>query len=196
MNPVRCAEVTRTTKETDISLSLCLDGGETDVMTGIGFFDHMLTAFSVHSGFGLSIRAEGDLLVDGHHTVEDTGIVLGQAFGQALGDKSGIARFGSFFVPMDESLCFASVDVSGRPFLVFDDTFPQEKVGDFDSCLAVEFFRAFAMNAGITLHLKVLYGENDHHKLEAMFKAFAKALSAATRQDARIEGVLSTTGSL
>ncbi len=195
MNPVRCAEVTRTTKETDISLSLCLDGGETDVMTGIGFFDHMLTAFSVHGGFGLSIRAEGDLLVDGHHTVEDTGIVLGQAFGRALGDKSGIARFGSFFVPMDESLCFASVDVSGRPFLVFDDTFPQEKVGDFDSCLAVEFFRAFAMNAGITLHLKVLYGANTHHMIEGLFKAAAHALRLAVQLDGG-EGVLSTKGVL
>ena len=195
MNPVRCAEVTRATKETDISLSLCLDGGETDVMTGIGFFYHMLTAFSVHGGFGLSIRAEGDLLVDGHHTVEDTGIVLGQAFGRALGDKSGIARFGSFFVPMDESLCFASVDVSGRPFLVFDDTFPQEKVGDFDSCLAVEFFRAFAMNAGITLHLKVLYGANTHHMIEGLFKAAAHALRLAVQLDGG-EGVLSTKGVL
>ena len=170
MNPVRCAEVTRTTKETDISLSLCLDGGETDVMTGIGFFDHMLTAFSVHGGFGLSIRAEGDLLVDGHHTVEDTGIVLGQAFGRALGDKSGIARFGSFFVPMDESLCFASVDVSGRPFLVFDGTFPQEKVGDFD-------------------------GANTHHMIEGLFKAAAHALRLAV-QPAGGEGVLSTKGVL
>ena len=169
MNPVRCAEVTRTTKETDISLSLCLDGGETDVMTGIGFFDHMLTAFSVHGGFGLSIRAEGDLLVDGHHTVEDTGIVLGQAFGRALGDKSGIARFGSFFVPMDESLCFAR---------------------DFDSCLAVEFFRAFAMNAGITLHLKVLYGANTHHMIEGLFKAAAHALRLAVQLDGG-EAVLS-----
>ena len=195
MNNPRCAEITRTTKETDISLSLCLDGGETDISTGIGFFDHMLTAFSVHGGFGLCVRAEGDLLVDCHHTVEDTGIVLGMALGKALGDKSGIERYGSFFVPMDESLSFASVDVSGRPFLVFEGEFPQERVGDFDTCMTEEFFRALAVNAGITLHMKVQYGKNSHHMSEGLFKAAAHALRLAVKEKA--DGrLLSTKGVL
>lgn len=184
----------RKTKETEISLSLCLDGGDVSVSTGIGFFDHMLTAFAVHGGFGLSVEAQGDLLVDCHHTVEDVGIVLGKAFSEALGDKSGIARYGSFYIPMDESLAFASVDVSGRPFLVFQASFPQERVGDFDTCMTEEFFRAFAVNAGITLHARVEYGANSHHEIEALFKAVAHAMQLAVAQTQG--GVLSTKGVL
>lgn len=184
----------RKTKETEISLSLCLDGGDVSVSTGIGFFDHMLTAFAVHGGFGLSVEAQGDLLVDCHHTVEDIGIVLGKAFSEALGDKSGIARYGSFYIPMDESLAFASVDVSGRPFLVFEASFPQERVGDFDTCMTEEFFRAFAVNAGITLHARVEYGANSHHEIEALFKAVAHAMQLAVAQTQG--GVLSTKGVL
>ncbi|WP_457942286.1 imidazoleglycerol-phosphate dehydratase HisB [Caproiciproducens sp. LBM24188] len=184
----------RKTKETEISLSLCLDGGDVSVSTGIGFFDHMLTAFAVHGGFGLSVEVQGDLLVDCHHTVEDVGIVLGKAFSEALGDKSGIARYGSFYIPMDESLAFASVDVSGRPFLVFQASFPQERVGDFDTCMTEEFFRAFAVNAGITLHARVEYGANSHHEIEALFKAVARAMQLAVAQTQG--GVLSTKGVL
>ncbi|MBE6822071.1 MAG: imidazoleglycerol-phosphate dehydratase HisB [Ruminococcaceae bacterium] len=184
----------RKTKETEISLSLCLDGGDVSVSTGIGFFDHMLTAFAVHGGFGLSVEVQGDLLVDCHHTVEDVGIVLGKAFSEALGDKSGIARYGSFYIPMDESLAFASVDVSGRPFLVFQASFPQERVGDFDTCMTEEFFRAFAVNAGITLHARVEYGANSHHEIEALFKAVAHAMQLAVAQTQG--GVLSTKGVL
>jgi len=184
----------RKTKETEISLSLCLDGGDVSISTGIGFFDHMLTAFAVHGGFGLSVEAQGDLLVDCHHTVEDVGIVLGKAFSEALGDKSGIARYGSFYIPMDESLAFASVDVSGRPFLVFQASFPQERVGDFDTCMTEEFFRAFAVNAGITLHARVEYGANSHHEIEALFKAVAHAMQLAVAQTQG--GVLSTKGVL
>lgn len=184
----------RKTKETEISLSLCLDGGDVSVSTGIGFFDHMLTAFAVHGGFGLSVEVQGDLLVDCHHTVEDVGIVLGKAFSEALGDKSGNARYGSFYIPMDESLAFASVDVSGRPFLVFEASFPQERVGDFDTCMTEEFFRAFAVNAGITLHARVEYGANSHHEIEALFKAVAHAMQLAVAQTQG--GVLSTKGVL
>ncbi|HHV32558.1 MAG TPA: imidazoleglycerol-phosphate dehydratase HisB [Clostridiales bacterium] len=184
----------RKTKETEISLSLCLDGGDVSVSTGIGFFDHMLTAFAVHGGFGLSVEVQGDLLVDCHHTVEDVGIVLGKAFSEALGDKSGIARYGSFYIPMDESLAFASVDVSGRPFLVFQASFPQERVGDFDTCMTEDFFRAFAVNAGITLHARVEYGANSHHEIEALFKAVAHAMQLAVAQTQG--GVLSTKGVL
>lgn len=184
----------RKTKETDIAVSLSLDGGAVSVSTGIGFFDHMLNAFAVHGGFGLQIEARGDLFVDCHHTVEDVGIVLGKAFARALGDKSGIARYGSFSIPMDEALAFASVDISGRPFLVFHADFRQERVGDFDTCMVEEFMRAFAMNAGITLHLRVEYGMNSHHEIEALFKALAHALRVAAAQTE--SGVLSTKGSL
>ena len=184
----------RKTRETDVSIELCLDGGEVQVSTGVGFFDHMLNAFATHGGFGLKVNTVGDLLVDCHHTVEDTGIVLGRAFAQALGDKSGIARFGSFYVPMDESLAFAAVDVSGRPFLMMDAKFSQDRVGDFDSCMAVEFMRAFATNAGITLHTKVEYGENAHHEIEALFKAVAHALRLAVARTGG--GILSTKGTL
>lgn len=183
----------RETKETAIAVQVCLDGGEVEVSTGIGFFDHMLEALAVHGGFGLTVKAKGDLQVDGHHTVEDTGIVLGEALREALGDKSGIARFGSFFVPMDEALAFAAVDVSGRPYLVFDARFKEEKIGDYDSCLTAEFFRALAFHAGLTLHMKAEYGENAHHVAEALFKAAAHALRLAVQPKA---GTLSTKGSL
>ncbi len=190
---MRIGTFDRNTKETTISAAVNLDGGSVEIATGIGFFDHMLEAFAVHGGFGLTVKAEGDLRVDGHHTVEDTGIVLGKAFSQALGDKSGIARFGSFFVPMDEALAFASVDVSGRPYLVFNAEFPEQRVGELDTCLIKEFFRAFCFHAGLTLHLKTEYGENSHHMIEAMFKAAAHALGQAVQLKA---GVLSTKGSL
>ncbi len=190
---MRTGAYTRKTKETDIQATLCLDGGDVRVDTGIGFFDHMLEAFAVHGGFGLTLRAKGDLRVDGHHTVEDTGIVLGKALAEALADKGGIARFGSFYIPMDEALAFAAVDVSGRPYLVFDAAFREERIGDYDSCLTGEFFRAFAVNAGLTLHLKAVYGENAHHVTEALFKAAAHALRLAVLPK---EGILSTKGAL
>lgn len=177
----RKAQIARKTKETDITALLMLDGGEVSINTGIGFLDHMLTALAVHGGFGLRLDAKGDLYVDGHHTAEDIGIVLGKALGEALGDKSGIMRYGSAFIPMDESLGFCSVDVSGRPFLVFNAEFKNERVGEFDTCLTEEFMRAFAFNAGITLHLRVEYGSNDHHKIEALFKALAYALKQAVK---------------
>lgn len=184
----------RKTKETDISVKLCLDGGEVQISTGIGFFDHMLNAFAVHGGFGLSLTAKGDLDVDCHHTVEDTGIVLGCAFREALGNRSGIARYGSFYAPMDESLGFAAVDISGRPFLVFHADFQQEKIGSYESCMTEEFFRALAFNAGMTLHLREECGTNAHHQTEALFKASAHALRIAVTQTG--SGVLSTKGSL
>lgn len=189
---MRSADIKRKTKETDIEIKLNLDGGEVKADTGIGFFDHMLTAFGVHSGFGLVVTAAGDLNVDAHHTVEDTGIVLGKALSEALGDKGGIARFGSFFVPMDEALAFASVDVSGRPFLVFDAVFEEERTGEFETCLCEEFFRAFSFNAGITLHVRTLGGKNAHHKIEALFKAAAHAIGDAVKLKG--DGVLSTKG--
>ena len=176
---MRSAKVERSTKETQIIIEVNLDGGEVAVKTGVGFFDHMLIAFAVHGGFGLNVQVTGDLEVDCHHTVEDTGIVLGQAFAKALGDKSGINRYGSFFVPMDEALAFTSLDISGRPYLVFKAEFPQEQVGDFDACMTEEFFRAFAFHAGITMHIKVDYGANSHHIIEGIFKSTAHALKAA-----------------
>lgn len=176
---MRTAEITRKTKETDITITLDLDGGNADISTGIGFFDHMLTAFAVHGGMGLTVNAAGDLQVDGHHTVEDVGIVLGKAFKEAIGDMKGIARYGTAFIPMDEALGFASIDISGRPFLVFNAEFSDDRIGEFDTCLAEEFFRAFAFNAEVTLHLKCEYGKNDHHISEALFKAAAHAIKAA-----------------
>ena len=176
---MRCANVSRKTKETDIELSLNIDGGAVEISTGIGFFDHMLTALAVHGGFGLKLSCKGDLNVDGHHTAEDVGIVLGKAFAEAMSDKNGIKRYGTAFIPMDEALGFACVDISGRPFLVFDAFFPEERCGDFDTCLTVEFMRAFAYNALITLHVKAQYGDNSHHMIEAMFKAVAHALKEA-----------------
>ena len=193
---MREATVTRNTRETQITVSVKLDGkGESDISTGIGFFDHMLTALSRHSGISMQIHANGDLLVDGHHTVEDTGIVLGQALNQALGDKSGIARYGSAYIPMDEALSFCALDLSNRPYVVFRGTFTNQMIGQYDACLTEEFFRALAVNAGITLHLDMCYGCNDHHKCEALFKAFAHALNAAIRFN-EDGAVLSTKGVL
>lgn len=177
---MRTAEITRKTKETDINVKLNIDGsGKVDISTGIGFFDHMLTAFAVHGKMDLTLKVNGDLYVDGHHTVEDTGIVLGTAFKQAIGDMKGIARYGTAFIPMDEALGFCCLDISNRPFLVFDAEFSDDRIGEFDTCLAEEFFRAFAFNAGITLHLKSEYGKNDHHIAEALFKACAHAIKVA-----------------
>ena len=191
----RTAQINRQTKETDISLELNLDGGDVSIDTGIGFLDHMLTALGVHGGFGLKLKASGDLMVDGHHTAEDVGIVLGLAFKEALGDKSGIMRYGSAYIPMDEALGFCALDISGRPFLVFNAEFTNERVGEFDTCLTEEFMRAFAFNAGITLHLRSEYGKNDHHKIEALFKALAYALKAAVQKNTTGEAI-STKGKL
>lgn len=191
---MRTAELSRKTKETDITVKVSLDGGIVHAGTGIGFFDHMLNAFGVHGGFGLEVSAKGDLEVDGHHTVEDTGIVLGMAFAKALGGKSGIARFGSFYIPMDEALAFCAVDISGRPFLVFNDPFKSEHIGEFDTSLITEFLRAFCVSAGITLHASIVYGKNAHHMAEALFKALAHSLRVACVQTGG--GVLSTKGVL
>ena len=191
---MRTATVERNTKETQIAATLCLDGGEVAVSTGNGFFDHMLTAFAVHGGFGLQLTVQGDLEVDTHHTVEDTGIVLGQALRRALGDFGGIARSGSFAVPMDESLARCDLDLSNRPFLVFRATFQQERCGDYETCVTEDFWRAFAVNAGITLHIDVPYGTNAHHQIEAVFKAVGHALHGAVQPT---DGaVLSTKGVL
>lgn len=194
----RTAEIARTTKETDIKVSVNLDGkGEYSIDTGIGFFDHMLSALSKHSGIDMNITCKGDLNVDAHHSVEDTGIVLGQAVAKALGDKVGIRRFGSCAVPMDEALGKAIIDVSGRPFIVFEAEFTGDKCGDMDTQLFEEFFRSFAFNAGITLHISAPYGVNDHHKAEAMFKALARSLRMAVEEDPRFAGqVVSTKGAL
>lgn len=192
---MRTASVERNTKETQIKAELNLDGGEVCISTGIGFFDHMLTAFAVHGGFGLKLTVNGDLDVDTHHTVEDTGIVLGMAFKQALGDMSGIERYGSFFIPMDESLAQVSLDISNRPFLVFNADFKQERCGDYETCVTEEFWRAFAVNGGITLHINVFYGSNAHHEIEAIFKAVAHAMKIAVSKN--VDGyVLSTKGVL
>lgn len=179
---IRQATICRETKETQIALYLNLDGGERKIETGIGFFDHMLNSFAVHGGFGLILSCKGDLDVDGHHTVEDVGIVLGQAVARILGDRAGIARFGSAYVPMDEALGFCALDISGRPYLVFDAPMPQPMCGQYDTCLTAEFMRAFAMHAGITLHVKSMYGENAHHITEALYKALARALRDAVRE--------------
>ena len=187
--------IKRETKETRIELTLNIDGsGKNQIDTGIGFFNHMLTAFAVHSGFDLSISCKGDLEVDCHHSIEDIGIAFGKAFGEAVSDKTGIARYGSFTIPMDEALASCSVDISGRPFMVFNAEFGDYRLGDMDSTMVEEFFRAFAMNALVTLHINLLYGKNDHHKAEAVFKAFAHAMRAAVK----IEGgtLLSSKGSL
>lgn len=191
---MRTAEIKRKTKETDISVALDLDGGNVNIRTGIGFFDHMLTAFAVHGGFGLEVFVEGDLDVDTHHTVEDTGIALGAAFKKALGDMGGINRYGSFYIPMDESLALCALDISNRPFLVFNAEFKEERCGEYETCCTEEFFRAFAVNARITLHLNVLYGSNSHHEIEALFKAFAHAMKIAVAPFGG--GVLSTKGVL
>ena len=192
--PLRGYVLSRKTKETDISASLCLEGGGVKVSTGIGFFDHMLTALAFYAGWGLELEAKGDLEVDGHHTVEDAGIVLGQAVSRALGDRKGIRRFASACIPMDEALCFTALDFSNRPFLVFDAPMPQPMIGAYDACLTEEFMRAFAVNAGLTLHMKCLYGKNAHHITEALFKS----LGAAAREAVAVTGtgVTSTKGVL
>lgn len=187
--------VKRETKETKIELTLNIDGrGENQINTGVGFFDHMLTAFAVHSGFDLTLSCRGDLGVDSHHSIEDIGIALGKAFADTLSDKTGIARYGNFTVPMDEALASCCADISGRPYLIFNAEFTDSRLGDMDSAMVEEFFRAFAMNAMVTLHINLSYGKNDHHKAEAIFKAFAHALRIAVK----IEGseVLSSKGSL
>lgn len=178
---IRKAEIRRETKETDIYVSIQLDGkGTAEIDTGIGFFDHMLTALSVHSGISMNIQVKGDIYVDCHHTIEDTGIVLGQALGQALGAKSGIVRYGTAYIPMDEALAMTSLDLSNRPFLVFNCEFTNQSCGGYDLCMTEEFFRAFAFNSGMTLHINLLYGSNDHHKAEAIYKAVAHALKTAS----------------
>lgn len=178
---IRKAEIRRKTKETDIYVSIQLDGkGTAEIDTGIGFFDHMLTALSVHSGISMKIKVKGDIHVDCHHTIEDTGIALGQALGTALGAKSGIVRYGTAYIPMDESLAMASLDLSNRPFLVFNCEFTNQSCGGYDLCMTEEFFRAFAFNSGMTLHINLLYGGNDHHKAEAIYKAVAHALKTAS----------------
>ena len=191
---MRCAEISRKTKETDISLSLCLEGGAVSVSTGIGFFDHMLTALAFYAGWGLTLRVEGDLYVDGHHTVEDTGIVLGQAFRQALGNKNGIRRFGTAYVPMDEALCRTVLDCSNRTYLVFQANMPQPMIGGYDSCLTKEFMQAFAVHGGITLHQTCEYGDNAHHITEALYKSLGMALKEAAQVVG--SGVTSTKGVL
>ena len=190
----RTAAIARNTKETQVSVSLNLDGGAVEVSTGIGFFDHMLTAFGFYAKIGLTVHVHGDLEVDGHHTVEDTGIVLGQAIKQALGDRTGIRRFGSCYVPMDEALTFTALDFSNRPYLVFDAPMPQERIGDYDSCLTVEFMRALSVNAGLTLHQKCLYGANAHHITEGLFKSLGMAIRDAVQIGG--SGVTSTKGVL
>lgn len=179
---MRQATVERATRETKIAVTLDLDGKERAIQTGIGFFDHMLNSFALHGNFGLSVFCQGDLQVDCHHSVEDVGIVLGQALAKALGDKRGIERFAHSYVPMDEALATCVMDISGRPFLVFQADFPQERVGGFDTCMTEEFFRSFAYQSGITLHLQCPYGSNSHHMIEAMFKATGRALSKAVQQ--------------
>lgn len=192
---MRTASVSRKTKETEISCTLNLDAESgTDISTGIGFFDHMLELLSFHSGFAMTIKADGDLNVDDHHTVEDCGIVLGKAFRQALGDKKGIARYGFFSCPMDEALANVSLDFSGRPYLVFHCTFTREKIGDLSTEMVEEFFRAFVVEAGLTLHINVPYGTNNHHMAEAVFKAFGHALKGAVRVSG--DGVMSSKGVL
>ena len=191
---MRQAELHRVTRETDIELTLCLDGGEVAVDTGIGFFDHMLTALGKHGGLGLTVKAVGDLQVDCHHTIEDTGIVLGQALREALGDCRGIVRFADCRIPMDEALASCAPDIGGRAFLRFDAEFTNPSVGGYDCCMTEEFFRAVASNAGLTLHLAVEYGKNDHHKIEALYKAFARCLRAAA--EVRGSEVPSTKGVL
>lgn len=193
----RMAKIERTTKETDITANFVIDGaGNSDIKTGIGFFNHMLEGFSKHGFFNLEMECKGDLEVDTHHTIEDCGIVLGQAIKKALGDKKGIKRYGNFILPMDESLVLCAIDLSGRPYFVFDGEFSVERIGDLETEMIREFFYAVSYSAGMNLHIKVLNYGNNHHMAEAMFKAFGKALDEATSIDPRISGILSTKGSL
>ena len=194
---MRTATLERNTNETKIKVSLNLDGtGKAEVSTGVGFFDHMLAQIARHGLFDLTLKADGDLHIDPHHTVEDVGICLGKVFLEALGEPVGITRYGQGIVPMDEALGEAAVDVSGRPYLVFNAEIPGERVGQFDTELTEEFFRAFAVNARITLHLSLRYGTNSHHAIEALFKAAARALRQAVSIDPRVQGVPSTKGML
>ena len=193
----RRAEIERKTAETQISIKLNLDGeGTCDIATGIGFLDHMLTLLAKHSFMDLTVKAKGDLEVDSHHTVEDIGIVLGEALREALGDKVGIHRYGNCFIPMDETLAQACLDFSGRPFLVFGAEIPKIQLGNYDTEMTEEFFRAIAMHCGLTLHIRVLYGSNVHHIIEAIFKAFARAVAEAAAVDPRVKGVMSSKGVL
>ena len=197
MEKRREADYTRKTKETDIRLSFHVDGsGKAEINTGIGFFDHMLEGFARHGLFDLNVKVTGDLKVDCHHTIEDTGIVLGNAIRKAVGDKKSIRRYGSIMLPMDETLVLCAIDLSGRPYLVFDADFTTDRVGYMDTEMVKEFFYAVSYTAGMNLHLKVMSGGNNHHMIEAMFKAFAKALDEATQGDERITDILSTKGSL
>lgn len=194
---MRIGKLNRTTNETRIDVELNLDGaGKTEISSGIGFFDHMLNLFAAHGQFDLKINCAGDLHVDGHHSVEDIGIALGTALKAALGDKRGITRYGTFFLPMDETLALVSLDISGRPFLVCEIGDLAPIIGNFDTELVEEFLRAFAFNAGLTLHVKILHGKNSHHKVEAIFKALGHALKAAVTIDEKIHGVPSTKGVL
>ena len=193
----RQASIHRKTSETDIDLFIRIDGsGDAQVDTGIGFFDHMLKSFAKHGMFDLKLNVTGDLIVDCHHTVEDVGIVLGEAIKKALGDKKSIRRYGDIILPMDEALILCAIDLSGRPYLVFDATFSSDMVGYFDTQMVKEFFYAISYSAGMNLHIREMSGENDHHIIEGMFKAFAKALDEACSKDARIKSVLSTKGSI
>jgi imidazoleglycerol-phosphate dehydratase len=193
----RSAVINRNTKETDINMEFTVDGsGKAQIETGIGFFNHMLESFTRHGLFDMKLNVKGDLYVDSHHTVEDTGIVLGQAIKSALGDKQGIKRYGSFILPMDETLVLCAIDLSGRPYFVYNLEFSSDRVGYMETELVKEFFYAVSYSAGMNLHIKMLSGGNDHHIIEAVFKAFAKALDEACGIDERIQGVLSTKGSI
>lgn len=193
----RSAKISRKTKETDINMEFCVDGsGDASIETGIGFFNHMLESFTRHGFFDLKLAVTGDLYVDSHHTVEDTGIVLGQAIKKALEDKQGIKRYGSFMLPMDETLVLCAIDLSGRPYLAYDMELKSERIGYLETELVKEFFYAVSYSAGMNLHIKLMNGGNDHHIIEAAFKAFGKALDQACSYDERIHGVLSTKGTI
>lgn len=194
---MRVGKVNRATNETRVDVMINLDGsGSAQIDSGVGFFNHMLNLFAVHGQFDLNVQCVGDLDVDAHHSIEDIGITLGTALKEALGDKRGITRYGTFFLPMDETLALVSLDISGRPFLVYDGGELAPMIGNFDTELVEEFLRAFAFNAGLTLHVKILYGKNSHHKVEAIFKALGHALQQAVTIDEKIKGVLSSKGSL
>ena len=193
----RCAVIERKTAETQVAVKLNLDGeGKCEIATGIGFLDHMLTLFAKHGFMDLTVKAKGDLDVDSHHTVEDIGIVLGEALKKALGDKAGIHRYGNCYIPMDETLAQVCLDFSGRPFLVFGAEIPKAQLGNYETEMTEEFFRAIAMNCGLTLHIRVLYGSNVHHIIEAIFKAFARAVAEAVDIDPRVKGIMSSKGVL